>query len=78
VAAVRAGRVLFRAEENVEGRIAEAPKGPSGFGYDPVFFYAPFNKTFGEVDREEKDRVSHRGKSFARLRAFLRSLASAS
>jgi XTP/dITP diphosphohydrolase len=78
VAAVRDGRVLFQAEENVQGRITEAPKGPNGFGYDPVFFYAPFDKTFGEVDGEEKDRVSHRGKSFARLREFLRSLASAS
>jgi XTP/dITP diphosphohydrolase len=78
VAAVRDRRVLFQAEENVEGRIAEAPKGRNGFGYDPVFFYAPFNKTFGEVDREDKDRVSHRGKSFARLREFLRSLASPS
>jgi XTP/dITP diphosphohydrolase len=78
VAAVRDGRVLFQAEENVEGRIAEAPKGPNGFGYDPIFFYAPFRKTFGEVDGEEKDRVSHRGKSFARLREFLRRLASLS
>ena len=78
VAAVREGRVLFQAEENVEGRIAEGPQGPNGFGYDPIFFYAPFNKTFGEVDGEEKDRVSHRGKSFARLREFLRSLPSPS
>jgi XTP/dITP diphosphohydrolase len=78
VAAVRDGRVLFQAEESVEGSIAEAPTGPNGFGYDPIFFYAPFNKTFGEVDREDKDRVSHRGKSFARLREFLRSLASPS
>jgi XTP/dITP diphosphohydrolase len=78
VAVVRDGRVLFQAEERVEGSIAAAPKGPNGFGYDPVFFYAPFDKTFGEVDGEEKDRVSHRGKSFARLREFLRSLASAS
>ena len=78
VAAAQDGRVLFQAEENVEGRIAEGPQGPNGFGYDPIFFYAPFNKTFGEVDGEEKDRVSHRGKSFARLREFLRSLASPS
>jgi len=75
VAAAENGRVLFDTEEEVEGRIAEAPKGPNGFGYDPIFFYMPFGKTFGEVDREEKDRVSHRGKSFARLREFLRSLA---
>jgi XTP/dITP diphosphohydrolase len=78
VAAARDGRVLFQAEESVEGMIAEAPRGPNGFGYDPVFFYPPFGRTFGEVQGEEKDRVSHRGKSFARLREFLRSLASPS
>jgi XTP/dITP diphosphohydrolase len=78
VAAARDGRVLFQAEESVEGRIAEEPRGPNGFGYDPVFLYEPFGKTFGEVNGAEKDRVSHRGKSFARLREFLRSLASPS
>jgi XTP/dITP diphosphohydrolase len=78
VVAARDGRVLFQAEESVEGRIVEAPRGPNGFGYDPVFFYEPFGKTFGEVSGAEKDRVSHRGKSFARLREFLRSLASPS
>ena len=74
VAAAGDGRVLFQAEENVEGRIVEAPRGGNGFGYDPVFFYPPFEKTFGEVSGEEKDRVSHRGKAFARLRAFLEAL----
>jgi len=78
VVAARDGRVLFQAEESVEGRIVEAPRGPNGFGYDPVFLYEPFGKTFGEVSGAEKDRVSHRGKSFARLREFLRSLASPS
>jgi XTP/dITP diphosphohydrolase len=74
VAAVRDACLLFQAEESVEGRIAEEPRGPNGFGYDPVFFYPPFGKTFGEVGGAEKDRVSHRGKSFARLREFLKSL----
>ena len=74
VAAARDGLVLFEAEESVDGRIAEAPEGPNGFGYDPIFFYPPFGKTFGEVSGPAKDRVSHRGKSFARLREFLRSL----
>jgi XTP/dITP diphosphohydrolase len=74
VAAVRDGRVVFQAEESVEGRIAEERRGPNGFGYDPIFFYPAFGKTFGEVSGPEKDRVSHRGKSFARLREFLRSL----
>jgi XTP/dITP diphosphohydrolase len=64
-------QVLFQAVETVEGRIAEAPRGPNGFGYDPVFFYPPFGKTFGEVPAADKDRVSHRGKAFARLRQFL-------
>jgi XTP/dITP diphosphohydrolase len=78
VAAARGEEILFQAEEHVDGFIAEAPRGPNGFGYDPVFFYPPFGKTFGEVRGPEKDRVSHRGKSFARLREFLRSLASPS
>jgi XTP/dITP diphosphohydrolase len=59
--------------ETVEGRIADAPRGPNGFGYDPVFFYPPYGRTFGEVPPAEKDRVSHRGKAFARLREFLTS-----
>src|SRR6185503_17934799 len=75
VAVVQDGEVLFQTEASVEGRIAEAPRGPNGFGYDPLFFYPPFGRTFGEVPHEEKDRVSHRGKAFARLRVFLESLA---
>ena len=46
-------------------------RGGNGFGYDPLFFYPPFDRTFGEVARQDKDRVSHRGKAFARLREFL-------
>jgi XTP/dITP diphosphohydrolase len=75
VAAVRDGAVAFEAVETVEGRVAEEPRGPNGFGYDPLFFYPPYGRTFGEVPREEKDRVSHRGKAFARLRRFLETLA---
>jgi XTP/dITP diphosphohydrolase len=71
VAAARGDDVLFDAQESVSGLIAEAPRGGNGFGYDPLFFYPPFGRTFGEIPREEKDRVSHRGKAFARLRTFL-------
>jgi XTP/dITP diphosphohydrolase len=74
VAVARDGRLLFQAEEVVEGRIAPEPRGPNGFGYDPLFFYPPFGKTFGEVPAAEKDRVSHRGKAFSRLREFLTTL----
>jgi XTP/dITP diphosphohydrolase len=71
VALAERGKILFRAVETVEGRIAEAPRGRGGFGYDPVFFYPPYGKTMAEVTPEEKNRVSHRGKAMARLRDFL-------
>ena len=74
VAVARDADVLFQAEETVEGLIALEPRGAGGFGYDPLFFYPPFAKTFGEAPRADKDQVSHRGKSFARLRAFLADL----
>jgi XTP/dITP diphosphohydrolase len=74
VVAALGDEVLFSAQESVEGLIAEEMRGPNGFGYDPLFLYPPFGRTFGEVPRADKDRVSHRGKAFARLRAFLEEL----
>ena len=58
----RGEELLFQAQESVEGFIADDTRGENGFGYDPLFFYPPFGRTFGEVPREEKDRVSHRGR----------------
>jgi XTP/dITP diphosphohydrolase len=60
--------------EFCEGRIAFAPKGASGFGYDPLFFYPPLGKTFGEIDRETKATVSHRGKAIKKLAQSLPSI----
>jgi XTP/dITP diphosphohydrolase len=74
VVAARGGQVLFQAQESVHGFIAEGLRGQNGFGYDPLFFYPPYGRTFGEVPRADKDLVSHRGKAFARLRAFLAEL----
>jgi len=71
VAVARGGELLFQVQESVEGIIGDDMRGENGFGYDPLFFYPPFGRTFGEAPREEKDRVSHRGKAFARLREFL-------
>ena len=71
VAVARGAELLFQAQESVQGVIADDMRGENGFGYDPLFFYPPFGRTFGEVPRDEKDRVSHRGKAFARLREFL-------
>ena len=60
--------------ESCEGRIAFSPKGTNGFGYDPLFFYPQFGKTFGEIDRETKATVSHRGKALSKLAEILPSL----
>jgi XTP/dITP diphosphohydrolase len=55
-------------EGRCEGQLVEAPAGANGFGYDPIFFYPPCNKTFAQLTREEKSRVSHRGKALQDLR----------
>jgi non-canonical purine NTP pyrophosphatase (RdgB/HAM1 family) len=57
--------------EQCEGKIAFTPRGENGFGYDPLFFYPPFGKTFGEIGRDVKATVSHRGKALKKLTAFL-------
>ncbi|MBW2028073.1 MAG: XTP/dITP diphosphatase [Deltaproteobacteria bacterium] len=52
-----------------EGEIALEMRGENGFGYDPVFYYPPLKKTFAEMTPEEKNRVSHRGRAMAQLKA---------
>jgi XTP/dITP diphosphohydrolase len=56
-------------EARCEGLITLEPAGSNGFGYDPVFFYPPYNKTFAQITLEEKNRISHRGKALAELRS---------
>lgn len=53
------------------GRIALAPVGVAGFGYDPVFFDPALGKTAAELAREEKNRISHRGRALAALASEL-------
>jgi XTP/dITP diphosphohydrolase len=67
VIAVSRGPALVY-EGMCEGEIAHEMRGSNGFGYDPIFYYPPMKKTFGEMAREEKNRVSHRGKAMANLR----------
>lgn len=54
-------------EATCDGVIQEAPRGENGFGYDPLFFYPPKNKTFAEMTLEEKSEVSHRGRALQEL-----------
>jgi XTP/dITP diphosphohydrolase len=55
-------------EGRCEGEITRTPMGRHGFGYDPVFFYTPLEKTFAQMPPEEKNRVSHRAKAMQELR----------
>ena len=65
-----------KGEENivegyVDGYIIDELKEEGGFGYDPLFYYEPFKRTFGEVAAEEKNRVSHRSKALKKLKEIL-------
>ncbi|MDQ7038738.1 MAG: RdgB/HAM1 family non-canonical purine NTP pyrophosphatase [Aquificota bacterium] len=53
------------------GTIADSPRGEKGFGYDPVFVPEGFSRTMAEIEPEEKDSISHRGKA---LRNLIRTL----
>lgn len=68
------GRTPILAEGRVEGEILTAPRGSGGFGYDPLFYYPPLEKTLAEIGKEEKNSISHRG---AAVRAFAAKLAAA-
>jgi len=71
VALADEGEIVFEHEAVCEGRIAFEPRGASGFGYDPIFYYPPLLKTMAELSPGEKNKVSHRGKAFAALRRHL-------
>jgi XTP/dITP diphosphohydrolase len=60
------------AQDTVHGRIAEAPRGENGFGYDPLFIVPGLEKTIAELPDQEKDAISHRGLAARHIRAALR------
>ncbi|HSB07960.1 MAG TPA: RdgB/HAM1 family non-canonical purine NTP pyrophosphatase [Blastocatellia bacterium] len=63
------GEKVFLGE--VAGVITSSPRGQNGFGFDPVFFYEGLGKTFAQLTQSEKAEVSHRGRAFRRLGAWL-------
>lgn len=67
IAAARGGKMAAVVSDSVEGEIAGAPRGANGFGYDPLFYFAPLAKTFAELSAAEKNQLSHRGKAFRKL-----------
>ncbi|NNF98771.1 MAG: XTP/dITP diphosphatase [Desulfobacteraceae bacterium] len=66
--AVPTGQALTY-EATCEGTINNSPAGKNGFGYDPVFYFPPLNKTFAQLSVAEKSKISHRGKALRELRA---------
>lgn len=58
-------------EGRMEGRIVWPMRGSQGHGYDPVFAPSGYDQTFGEMDRQAKNRISHRADAFRKLRAAL-------
>lgn len=65
---------FFAFQETCEGILLDSPRGAGGFGYDPIVFLPELERTVAELDAAEKNRVSHRGKAVARLRAVLADL----
>lgn len=67
------GREWF-ARGEVEGRIAESPRGTGGFGYDPLFIPAGYERTFADMAPEEKNEISHRTRAFREIKEYLKEI----
>ena len=74
IALVQDGKLVRTFRGTVEGRILDASRGSGGFGYDPLFYYEPFGRTFGEAPIGDKMLVSHRAQALEKMFTFLRSL----
>jgi len=72
------GTIVAEARGTYEGRIADAPRGENGFGYDPLFFLPDVGRTSAELSPKEKDARSHRGRAARLLAETLAQLGRAS
>jgi XTP/dITP diphosphohydrolase len=71
VALAKSGQLVHTFRGEVEGLLAEEPRGLNGFGYDPLFYYPPFGCTFGEAPMERKMEVSHRSQALHSMKDYL-------
>jgi XTP/dITP diphosphohydrolase len=69
-----AGNIRLEAEGACFGLLTREPRGPGGFGYDPLFLVREYHKTFGELSPLVKHQLSHRARAFARLRRDLETM----
>ena len=64
------GSAIFT-EGSMEGLISQTISGENGFGYDPILYLPEYNKTSAEIDPDEKNRISHRGKALTAMKKKL-------
>ena len=62
---------FFSVQESWTGVIAEEPRGKNGFGYDPIFYLPDRGRVSAELDPEEKNKISHRGRAVHRISVLL-------
>jgi len=72
IAAVFPDGSELEAEATYEGRIGYEEKGPNGFGYDPIFYLPDRGLYSAELDPDEKNRISHRGKALEVMKELLK------
>lgn len=65
------GRIIT-ARGVIEGLIAYEEKGDNGFGYDPIFYVPEYNMTTAQMDSEQKNKISHRGKALRLMKEKLK------
>jgi XTP/dITP diphosphohydrolase len=58
---------ILSAESTIEGVINYKPRGKNGFGYDPIFYLPELDKTSAEINSEDKNKISHRGKAIEKI-----------
>ena len=67
-------KLIGVANGKVHGRILRDYRGKNGFGYDPLFYYPPYRKTFAEIPLSAKNKVSHRAQALKKAVALLERL----
>ncbi len=65
------GKTELNTEGVIKGIITLSPFGRRGFGYDPIFQPEFFNRTFAQMDPDEKNKISHRGKALVKMKTIL-------
>jgi len=68
------GQETVVTEGSCPGVLLEEERGTGGFGYDPLFYYPPFEKTYAEMNAEEKNAISHRARACEKMLAYMKTL----